>query len=76
MCVCVGEGSAEVRGGQVGAVCDILMVSQGYRCYRQKNVEALRDTHCQDRKPGPLVTNYGNPSQTSIRKKERHVLLT
>lgn len=52
-----------------GAFIHILMVSQSYMCCSQRNVGALLDIHCQDRGPGPLVTNYVNPSRAQGKKK-------
>ena len=49
-----------------GALIHILTVNQGDRCFQQGRLGALLDIHHQDRRPGPLVTNRGNPSQTSI----------
>ena len=72
VCVCVCWGGD--WGGQVDDVCDWSPHTYPNTQSRLQVLEAEEaplDIHCQDRRPGPLVTNYRNPSQPNKHKEKR-----
>ena len=72
VCACVCWGGD--WGGQVDDVCDWSPHTYPNTQSRLQVLEAEEaplDIHCQDRRPGPLVTNYRNPSQPNKHKEKR-----